>query len=107
MKTARTKDRVYSINIYLDIDCKEVSQQSLPLPGVYRIQVDELTFVNVNCLEGGWTVFQSRGQFGNPVDYFDKGWSEYKAGFGTPGKYEKIPIVTFIWKIRVLLRVGA
>ena len=86
MKTARTKDRVYSINIYLDIDCKEVSQQSLPLPGVYRIQVDELTFVNVNCLEGGWTVFQSRGQFGNTVDYFYKGWSEYKAGFGTPGK---------------------
>ena len=37
------------------------------------------------CLQDGWTVIQSRGQFGNPPDYFNKTWAEYQAGFGTPG----------------------
>ena len=37
--------------------------------------------------KGGWTVIQSRGQFGNPPDYFSKDWANYKAGFGVPGKY--------------------
>lgn len=32
---------------------------------------------------GTWTVFQRRGQFGNPERYFsDKPWDEYQAGFG-------------------------
>ena len=38
------------------------------------------------CLHDGWTVIQSRGQFGNPSDYFNKTWTEFQAGFGTPGK---------------------
>ncbi len=38
------------------------------------------------CDEGGWTVIQSRGQFGNPADYFFRGWKDYKEGFGTPGE---------------------
>ena len=42
--------------------------------------------VIVHCLDEGWTVIQSRGQFGNPSDYFYKGWNDYVQGFGTPGK---------------------
>ncbi len=34
----------------------------------------------------GWTVIQSRGQFGNPGDYFLRGWDSYVKGFGVPGK---------------------
>ena len=67
-------------------DCYDVHQQNKPLPGVYPIQVDAQTTVNVSCLASGWTVFQSRGQYGNPADYFFKGWSDYETGFGTPGK---------------------
>ena len=36
--------------------------------------------------DGGWTVLQSRGDFGNPEDYFFKGWDEYENGFGVPSK---------------------
>jgi hypothetical protein len=43
--------------------------------------------VKTFCTEDGWTVIQSRGQFGYPKDFFSsKLWSEYEAGFGTPGK---------------------
>ena len=39
------------------------------------------------CLEDGWTVFQSRGQFtGYPKDFFLKGWEDYVNGFGIPRK---------------------
>ena len=61
-------------------------------PGVYSIlprpnkaNGDYYASVNVYCLQGGWTVFQSRGQFGNPTDYFNKPWVEYQTGFGIPG----------------------
>ena len=67
-------------------DCYDVHQQNKLLPGVYSIQVDTQTTVNVSCLASGWTVFQSRGQYGNPTDYFFKGWSDYENGFGTRGK---------------------
>ena len=65
-------------------DCSGVTGS----PGVYSIQVDPNNSVQAACLEGGWTVIQSRGQYGNPPDYFNKGWAEYKAGFGMPGKLE-------------------
>ena len=32
--------------------------------------------------EGGWTVIQRRGQFGNPEDYFYRKWNDYFHGFG-------------------------
>ena len=35
---------------------------------------------------GGWTVLQSRGDFGNPEDYFYRSWNDYENGFGEPGK---------------------
>ena len=37
------------------------------------------------CDEDGWTVIQSRGQFGNLADYFFRGWTDYVEGFGEPG----------------------
>ena len=32
-----------------------------------------------------WLVIQSRGQFGNPIDYFVRDWIEYENGFGVIG----------------------
>ena len=63
-------------------DCSGVSGT----PGVYSIQVDHDNSVQAACLEGGWTVIQSWGQFKNPSGYFAKGWAEYKNGFGIPGR---------------------
>ena len=31
-------------------------------------------------------MFQQRGQYGNPVDYFVRSMSEYVEGFGNPSK---------------------
>ena len=84
------------IQAYHPTDCYDVHQQNKPLPGVYPIQVDAQTTVNVSCLASGWTVFQSRGQYGNPTDYFFKGWSDYEAGFGEPGKIHTIYDYFFI-----------
>ena len=40
----------------------------------------------VLCDSEGWTIIQSRGQFGNPEDYFFRNWENYTAGFGIAGK---------------------
>ena len=37
------------------------------------------------CNSDDWTVIQSRGQLGNPQDYFARNWDEYESGFGEPG----------------------
>ena len=50
--------------------------------GVYPIKVDKNTTAYTYCMDEGWTVIQSRGDFGNPVNYFARDWAEYKAGFG-------------------------
>ncbi len=57
-------------------------------PGVTIIGLSPISTkkVPVYCAEDGWTVIQSRGQFGNPVDYFYRGFSSYEEGFGVPGK---------------------
>ena len=39
-----------------------------------------------HCTSQGWKVIQSRGQFGNPEDYFWRTWAEYKEPFGEPGR---------------------
>jgi len=36
--------------------------------------------------EGEWVLFQQRGQFGNPEDYFARDMREYVVGFGDPSK---------------------
>ena len=61
----------------------EVGSQS----DIYTI-LTPLSFqpIVVSCdmvtMGGGWMVIQQRGQFGNPVNYFDRGFEEYKKGFG-------------------------
>ncbi len=52
--------------------------------GVYELRLLGKT-TKAKCLDGGWTVIQSRGQFGNPTQYFYREWGEYVQGFGTPG----------------------
>ena len=76
------------------LDCYEVYQKFNKSPGVYPIQVDIQTIVNTYCLEEGWTVIQSRGQYGNPSDYFFKTSAEYKDGFGKPGN--QVCVVVFL-----------
>ncbi len=53
--------------------------------GVHTVNVMGV-MVDVECEQDGGTVIQSRGQHGNPSDYFFRGWEEYKRGFGVPGK---------------------
>ena len=43
--------------------------------------------IKVYCDEDGYTVsIQSRGQFGNPINYFYRNWVDYLKPFGTPGE---------------------
>ena len=66
-------------------DCQFAKEAGISLPGIQTLQVDSDTKVNAFCDMEGWTVFQSRGQFGNPSDFFIKPWQDFKEGFGTPG----------------------
>nr|AAP93589.1 dorin M precursor [Ornithodoros moubata] len=73
-------------------DCGELFLSGQNHSGVYNIYPykDSLLPVSAYCdMEtdgGGWTVFQRRGQFGNPVYYFYKKWADYAHGFGDPAK---------------------
>ena len=63
-------------------DCNYIGFQ----PG--QVNMGRLSFhevFDVYCTDDLWTVIQSRGQFGNPEDYFYRGWHEYEQGFGVPG----------------------
>ena len=40
--------------------------------------------VPVRCDPDGWTIIQTRGQFGNRINYFKRSWRAYKRGFGNP-----------------------
>ena len=65
------------------VDCSDVKQSfgDAYQAGVYELDNEK----GVYCDPDGWTVIQSRGQFGNPVDFFYRDWAEYLRGFGTPG----------------------
>jgi len=67
-------------------DCYDVKEAGLSLPGTYELQIHPDTKVEAFCEVNGWTVIQSRGQYGNAKDYFFKNWNAYKDGFGVPGK---------------------
>ena len=63
-------------------DCEDVKANK---EGKQRLVIGSDSY-EVWCSGDGWTVIQSRGQFGNPEEYFYRGWAEYVAGFGVPGK---------------------
>jgi hypothetical protein len=69
-------------------DCKELLVQiGGDITGVQEITpIDGGPKVQVQCDSEGWTVFQSRGQFGNDKLYFYKEWASYEEGFGVAGK---------------------
>ena len=43
-----------------------------------------------DCDADGWTVFQSRGQFGNEKTYFKRDWDQFVKGFGRAGNKEPL-----------------
>ena len=53
--------------------------------GVKSILVNHRS-IRVYCDDDGFTTIQSRGQFGNPEDYFFRNWDAYLQQFGTAGK---------------------
>ena len=56
--------------------------------GLYQIRTTQSKpRISVFCTGDGWTVIQSRGQFGNPIEYFYRDWDDYVSPFGTPGKH--------------------
>ena len=67
------------------LDCSDYELKGNYTPGVKQICIGGRS-VEVYCDNDGWTVFQSRGQFGNPIDYFYRNWTEYENGFGEPGE---------------------
>lgn len=54
-------------------------------PGIYTIAPTANVQIEAYCAENGWTVIQSRGNFGNTPDYFYKNWAQYQVGFGEAG----------------------
>ena len=73
-------------------DCYDLYNRFGVKSGVYSIKVDKNTTTYSYCMDEGWTVIQSRGDFGNGITYFARDWAEYKAGFGTPGNFFDLPI---------------
>ena len=66
-------------------DCQFAKEADMSLPGIQTLQVDSDPTFMAFCDTEGWTVFQSRGQFDNPPNFFIKPWQNFKEGFGTPG----------------------
>ena len=73
-------------------DCYDLYNRFGVKSGVYSIKVDKNTTTYAYCMDEGWTVIQSRGDFSNGITYFARDWAEYKAGFGTPGNFFHLPI---------------
>ena len=77
----------YVETVYKHATCLDVFEANEELPGIYTLHPNSNTSFQAMCLENGWTAIQARGQFGNPGDYFLKGWDSYVQGFGELGSY--------------------
>ena len=67
-------------------DCGELYVRLSFSAGVRTIDVrGDGGATDVFCDEDGWTVFQSRGQFGNAPNYFYNNFDAYVRGFGVAG----------------------
>uniref|UniRef100_A0A4Q8K3K0 U104-Liphistoxin-Lth1a_1 n=1 Tax=Liphistius thaleban TaxID=1905330 RepID=A0A4Q8K3K0_9ARAC len=73
------------------MDCSEILSCGKNETGIYeiwprnRIMTGSVNaFCDMETDEGGWTVLQRRGNYGRPIDYFNKKWKSYKFGFGDP-----------------------
>ncbi|GIZ02545.1 techylectin-5A [Caerostris extrusa] len=74
------------------IDCEELRECGFAESGIYRIFPQSRVnswgnfgfdvYCDMVTDGGGWTVFQRRDDFGTTSDFFFKGWSSYKFGFG-------------------------
>ena len=82
-------------------DCHEWFQAwpSDAKEGSYTILIGD-SIRTVKCLDDGWTVVLSRGQFGNRQDYFSRNWDEYVEGFGNSGTRSYVVCVIYF---RILL----
>ena len=64
-------------------DCHEYSERGEQVDGLYTINLDYVTVVNVKCRfssDKGSTEILHRNQAFNIID-FDQNWEEYKHGF--------------------------
>ena len=66
-------------------DCGEASELSGYKAAVATMKLTTGGTYRAACSDDGWTAVQSRGQYGNPEDFFYRGWDEYVSGFGTAG----------------------
>lgn len=72
------------------LDCADWYVRGYNKSGVYNVRpINRLmpnksldVFCDMDTNGGGWTVIQRRGNFGRPDNYFYRGWSSYKDGFG-------------------------
>nr|AAM88421.1 OMFREP [Ornithodoros moubata] len=71
-------------------DCADLYMSGQNHSGVYNIFPHDgstpgvATYCDMQSDGGGWTVFQRRGQLGNPIYDFYRGWEPYRNGFGDP-----------------------
>jgi hypothetical protein len=65
--------------------CRTVDVHSMVVPQTLQITTGGPK-TKVWCDEEGWTVFQSRGQFGNSKYLFYRNWTQYEHAFGKAGE---------------------
>lgn len=74
-------------------DCYDLKKNGNNQSGIYEIwprvikgsimnDISFQVYCDMDIDGGGWTVFQRRGNFGNPSNYFYRDWKSYAEGFG-------------------------
>ncbi|XP_061167268.1 angiopoietin-2-like [Saccostrea echinata] len=77
----------YYLHDYFPFDCKDLHEDSHTNSGVYEIYPDGTSsrslsvYCDMETMDGGWTAIQKRV---NGSLSFDRDWTGYKNGFGSP-----------------------